>query len=698
MVKSRIYPDKINYNETKGMNEEDVGFESSMYDYTLYDTPVEIAIGNPRHEYSKYNIVYFPVYLVYDDEPVSKIGVYEIESSQMLNTFDENDDMQLDEENLIVYVSERYFQKLQKQYRIQKEFEPSEKSSLEQIQKSSEKETKETEKETEKERQEKDIFRIEIPEEKQSQMIKKADEKTKIGVFIDDPNINLPATLEEETSEISEEFNKEFNENAKNNWVENFMKNNHYQLIDNEGGGDCFFAVVRDAFSQIGKITTVDKLRAILSKEATKELFEEYRKLYIGFSAEYQDKEKELNEMKKNTEILKKRLKSSNDKNENAKILEEAKQLVEKYNVVLADKKQTKELLDEFIYMKDILSLEDFRKFIMTSSYWADTWAISTLEKVLNIKIIILSKEAFSSGDLDSVLKCGQLNDEELQKKGNYNPEHYIIASYTGNHYVLVSYKNKKILKFIEIPFGIKCLLINKCMEKNAGPYYLIEDMRKFKMKLGLDPDEGCRTNTNEEEDEYLNRDLYDKDVVFTFYSKSDGNKKAGKGSNEEIPKEKAIEFNELNKIKDWRRKLDDTWETPFTVDGHRWNTVEHYFLGSQYKKGFPDFYLQFSLDSKSDISKDLAMANDAVSKSGKSGDKVLRDKNIVMDPDFYEIKTDPRNVEERRIALRAKFTQNFDLKHLLLETKNAKLLHFVRRKEPEVDELLMKLRKELRK
>ena len=123
---------------------------------------------------------------------------------------------------------------------------------------------------------------------------------------------------------------------------------------------------------------------------------------------------------------------------------------------------------------------------------------------------------------------------------------------------------------------------------------------------------------------------------------------------------------------------------------------MEHYYLGSQFKNGFPDFYAKFSIDSDTEMSKDLALARIAGSKTGKTKDNVLRDRRITIDPDFYEIKENPRNKTERIVALVAKFEQNLDLKETLLDTKRAKLLHFVRGKEPEVDIELMKLRKEL--
>ena len=63
-------------------------------------------------------------------------------------------------------------------------------------------------------------------------------------------------------------------------------------------------------------------------------------------------------------------------------------------------------MLEEFKFMKGIDTLEKFKKIIKTCDFWAETWAISTLERLLNIKIIILSSEAYKLGDLLNVLQC----------------------------------------------------------------------------------------------------------------------------------------------------------------------------------------------------------------------------------------------------------------------------------------------------
>jgi len=253
------------------------------------------------------------------------------------------------------------------------------------------------------------------------------------------------------------------------------------------------------------------------------------------------------------------------------------------------------------------------------------------------------------------------------------------------------------------VPYDIKTLVINKCMERNAGPYYLVQDFRNLKAKLGLPPDEGSPENDNGDNDDNENEepDLYDNDIVFMFHAKSDSSPKAGKGSGEKMSPSKMSEFNVLNKdpiCNDWRRKLEDSWSAPFTVDGHKWNSVEHYYLGSQFKKGYPDFYLMFSLDSESDISKDISLAKAAGGKTGKLKERVLRPKTVKIDTDFEdaEIKNTGRSVSERNNALQAKFTQNLDMKKILMETKRAKLVHFVRSGPAEPDYALMRLRHDI--
>uniref|UniRef100_A0A6C0B6J0 OTU domain-containing protein n=1 Tax=viral metagenome TaxID=1070528 RepID=A0A6C0B6J0_9ZZZZ len=677
MVKSNLRPSDINYEEVKKIDDEDIGVESTLYEYEMSPTAIiHIALGKEKYTYSKYEIIYFPIYLVVDDKPKCRIGIFEIDSNQFINILDEDNDIMLDKGNILLFkfADENFIKKFSNKTAK----EPERLVDVIPI---------EEEEEEIEENDEMDVMRLKLPKQTLTK------EPVSKGVFIIDKSQKIPVNLVEENEEISETLKKQYNESGKNNWLEKYMKNNNYSIIDNEAGGDCFFAVIRDAFHQIGHQITVQKLRDILADEATDEIYMHYRTLYVNYFTEIQVKLKEMKEIKKTIAEMKKRNEMTKDKSDSTKIIGEVKEINKRFQRLKLDKEDTEELMNEFKHMASIDTFDKFKSFIKTSSYWADTWAISTLEKLLNIKVIILSKEAFDHGDLDSVLQCGQLNDSNLEKQGNFKPDFYIMTCYLGYHYQLVSYKHKRIFKFTEIPYDIKVLVINKCIEKNAGPYYLIQDFRNLKTRIGLSPDEGSPA---EDDEEYLVDDLYEPEIQFMFYAKSSGNVKAGKGSGEKIVESRMTEFNFLNKdpsCKDWRRKLDDSWIASFQLDNRRWSSVEHYYYAAQFKKGYPDFYNEFSLDSGTDISKDVILARAAGSKSGKLKDRILRPKNVRFDADFKDDDLIMRNVEERYNALEAKFMQNSDLKKLLAETKKAKLIHFIRSGIPIVDDALMKLR-----
>ena len=691
MVNSRLNKD-IRYKETYAIDPDDIGFETSIYDLTLFNENIEIALGKPKYEYSSKHVVYFPIYLLINEEPVSKIGVYEILDSEMIHSMDEDEDLNINDKNVIFYIKENQF------YKTLKKTPPIQNPQTQQPTTSQIKFSPTTKKV-----EEDDVFTLKIPESKKSSSVQKAEDTIKSGVFTNNTNAVIPPPLQEETQADVLEYKKSFKEGPRNIWVQKFMKNENFSLVDNEGGGDCFFAVIRDAFQQIGKDTTVEKLRALLSKEVTDELVQNYNSIYLTFLANLQSCEAKMKSIKNNSKIIKNRIDNTNDKRVHAELVAEAKKLVAEYKDIEKENTLTKEYMREFAFMKDIGSnVEKFRDFVQTRDFWADSWAISTLEEILNIKIIIFSQHSYEIGDFDSVLQCGELSDRHLSKQGKYKPDFYIMTSYkNNNHYMLVTYKERKIFKFAEIPFGVKTLVINKCMERNSGPYYLIDDFRTLKTRLGLPTNEGEYMSDDEEELELRGREIYDNDTIFQFYNKSDPKPKAGKGTGEKITDNRLLDFIELNKIKDWRRMLDDSWSTKFLINGIHWQTVEHYFLAAQYRKGFPDFYKQFSIDSGSDISTNLELARLAGEKPSVKKDivhngVVLRNKTITIDPDFYEIKNEPRHETERAIAIEAKFTQNLDLKKVLLETKNAKLVKFVRSQPPIPDVLLMKLRKKL--
>jgi predicted NAD-dependent protein-ADP-ribosyltransferase YbiA (DUF1768 family) len=154
-------------------------------------------------------------------------------------------------------------------------------------------------------------------------------------------------------------------------------------------------------------------------------------------------------------------------------------------------------------------------------------------------------------------------------------------------------------------------------------------------------------------------------------------------------------DFAELASIIGWRKVLSNFYMAPFKLDNRNWNSVEHYYHANKFKKGHPEFYQLFTVESDSDISKDPIFAKAAGGKTGKYKKmNWKRPKDIVIDEDFF---SSSRNAEAMEAGQRAKYTQNKVPKDVLLATKDAKLQHHVRGSPPIIFYDSMKIREELK-
>lgn len=173
---------------------------------------------------------------------------------------------------------------------------------------------------------------------------------------------------------------------------------------------------------------------------------------------------------------------------------------------------------------------------------------------------------------------------------------------------------------------------------------------------------------------------LYTEEDVLMFYINSSNKFLPGEGKGENIKASHKDKYIELSKIDNWRQKLSNQWISEFKLNGLRWLSVEHYYQGSKFKINNHSYYLQFSLDSGSVLSKDPIMAHGAGSITGKVNNKKFRSNDIKIDPDFFN----GRAELEMFNAQYCKFKQNKELRNILFKTKNAKLMHYrIKKKTP---------------
>ena len=121
-----------------------------------------------------------------------------------------------------------------------------------------------------------------------------------------------------------------------------------------------------------------------------------------------------------------------------------------------------------------------------------------------------------------------------------------------------------------------------------------------------------------------------------------------------------ASNLKKLASIKEWRRKLSNSWVAPIDIDGHQWQTVEHFYQASKYVKGHPEIYYQFTLDSRSEL--------------GQSAERARKFADFEPDMEF----SGKYGKEVLAKGLEAKFTQHPDLRAMLVATHTATLKEYV--------------------
>ena len=700
MVKSKLN-DKIDYEEKQTIEDEDRELEISAYSIVYNNVKCIISLGSIKKTYDKYGILYVPIYLaLLPSENTIQIGVYEFKTSRLLSLTDVDGDLHLafmGKPLLYGFVDEGFLkEKLIDQY-------------------------------------DNNLW---------NSLIEAEDNEYVIGDEIASKSF-VKSYENEELDNLESKQPSPYNQLKSGNWVQSFMKNNRYKFIRVPGDGDCFFTTIKLGYESIKISLPVNKLRDLVSNDINQSHYDNYKEFYDLYNKEVDKITDYIRSLKTKFDIIKKNLKKVKgvDTQKYNSLREKAKEIMNKHSEAKKEKAMAEDNLSDVSWFKNIKSLKELKEYIKKSEFWADELTITKLEYLINTKIIILSKdnETVNCGLVDErITKENKFNPMYyLIVSHTKEGSHYDLVGYQYPEEV------KKIFRFHELPFDIKEKIVETCMKKGETLYTYIPLFKKLIAKkdesnnineskeidetmgdgnyvgdgddgdsskpgIAFESEEKSQEESQEKENQektveefenkekdkserignknetnangytYLNNetkdDLYDDAVVFQFYSKSNKKPYPGKGSGETIPDNRKGDFDDLSKITDWRKMLSNMYISPFELDGLQWNSVEHYYHANKFKNN-PDFYKKFSLNSKSIISEDPFKAKTAGGPTGKVDGKRFRPKDVIMNEEFIK---NERSITMEK-AQKAKYTQNEQLKNMLLATKDAKLVHKVR-------------------
>ena len=173
-----------------------------------------------------------------------------------------------------------------------------------------------------------------------------------------------------------------------------------YTFKDNEGGGDCLFAAVRDALKNTdmkdknNNIVEVDVayLRNIIANEANEEVYKNYKEMFDNYKSSMIEDNAKIKQITGEIKTIVKTIKETKDHIKSRNDVTKARILRDDYNRLKEEKQVTSNLIKEVEFMNGIDDMDKFREVLKTSKFWADTWAIGVLERVLNIKMITKMK------------------------------------------------------------------------------------------------------------------------------------------------------------------------------------------------------------------------------------------------------------------------------------------------------------------
>ena len=423
MVVSKINS-SVSYPEIKSVDKTDLKLEANLYEIEAHGVDIIIAIGNIKNTFEPDNISYFPIYLVKHNNKVIQIGVYELLADRYIDYLDENSSLDLEKMSitplLYTFVNKNMLEKLR--------LVPDDSALTE---------DDDDDDDNDGDMGEDDEYGMSDGDEDSEYELTGGgkgrgkgigkgigndkgdtsgmDSKAIYGnipeiretVFNLSSSTLVPKILKEETQKKALIIKKKYQESDEDVWLNRFMKNPNYTIIENDDTTDSLLTVLRDAFASVGQQTTITKLRHHLAKHIDKYLFDDMKMQYDMHNTSVIEDTQQIKSLAEDYGNIKNKFTNTKDRNEQKILLVNAKKIKEQHDKLVVEKKLSTQILSELHFMKNIHTVESLQKELQKNSFKINHFIIPIIERILNIKFIIISKVGYDNGDIRNIMVCG---------------------------------------------------------------------------------------------------------------------------------------------------------------------------------------------------------------------------------------------------------------------------------------------------
>jgi hypothetical protein len=228
------------------------------------------------------------------------------------------------------------------------------------------------------------------------------------------------------------------------------------RVILNPRDGDCFFQSISDAYMEIGRYISVRDLRNLLSSNASRKVFTNLRQLWKDASVDYLGKQEQRRELVSTLQLV-------TDSSIRKQIKQNIDWLTTQLSLI-----ESESALDQFKWIRNIDTFQKYQDYMKTKNYWASEPDIAILERLLNIKFIIIQDPDGRGNNYRYV--CNLL-DEHIGDV--FIPDFYVVVRWKGSHYELVQFKINEVWKgifmFEQLPKVIKDGYIKRCLSPQSS-------------------------------------------------------------------------------------------------------------------------------------------------------------------------------------------------------------------------------------